>query len=99
EIKKKVIGDWQNAFLELTAFAQNKLYKVVGATVIGLELIKLPRIEEYRPHFVIYPLWEKDVKTNLDYPILLKEFENKKGFQYDIPYEKHRMFFDDVLDS
>jgi hypothetical protein len=99
EIKKKVIGDWQNVFPQLSLYAQDKLYKVVGSIVVGLEFLKLPRTEEYRPHFVIYPLWKKDVKTSLDYPILLKEFQNKKAFQYDIPYERHGMFFNDVLDS
>lgn len=99
EIKKKVIEDWQKAFPQLSLYVQDKLYKVVGSIVVGLELTKLPRTEEYRPHFVIYPLWKKDIKANLDYPILLKEFQNKKGFQYDIPYEKHGIFFNDVLDS
>lgn len=99
EIKKKVIGDWQNAFPQLSLYAQDKLYKVVGSIVVGLELIKLPRTEEYRPHFVIYPLWKKDVKSSLDYPIFLKEYYNKKGLQYSIPYEKHSTFFNDVLDS
>lgn len=99
EIKKKVIEDWQNAFPQLSLYAQDKLYKVVGSLVVGLELIKLPRTEEYRPHFVIYPLWKKDVKSSLDYPILLKEYYNKKGLQYSIPYEKHSAFFNDVLDS
>ena len=99
EIKKKVIEDWQNAVPQLSLYAQDKLYKVVGSLVVGLELIKLPRTEEYRPHFVIYPLWKKDVKSSLDYPILLKEYYNKKGLQYSIPYEKHSTFFNDVLDS
>lgn len=99
EIKKNVIGDWQNAFPQLSLYAQDKLYKVVGSIVVGLELIKLPRTEEYRPHFVIYPLWKKDVKSSLDYPILLKEYYNKKGLQYSILYEKHSAFFNDVLDS
>lgn len=99
EIKKKVIEDWQNSFPELTLYSQDKLYKVVGATIIGLELIKLPRSEEYRPHFVIYPLWKKDVKANLDTPYVLKEYYNKKGLQYSIPYERHSAFFSDVIDS
>jgi hypothetical protein len=98
-IKKKVIEDWQNAFPQLTMYAQDKLYKTVGAIIIGLELIKSPLTDTYSLYFVIYPLWKKDVKTSLDYPIFLKEFKNKKGFQYDIPYEKHNVFFNDVLDS
>lgn len=99
ETKKKVIGDWQNALPQLSFYAQNKLYKVVGSIIIGLELIKSPFTDAYSPYFVIYPLWKESIKTSLDYPILLKDFKNKKGIQYDIPYEKHGMFFDDVLDS
>jgi hypothetical protein len=103
EIKKKVIVDWQNAFPQLAMYSQDKLYKVVGPVIIGIELIKLPRTNEYRPHFVVYSLFgnkmENDVKACLSGPILLKEYSNKKGFQYDIPYEKHGAFFIDVIDS
>ncbi len=97
-IKKKVTEDWLNIFSQLSAFNQNKLYKIVGPCLIGIELIQSPYMEVYSPYFVIYPLWKKDVKSSLDYPILLKEFKNVKGFQYDIPYKKHSLFFDDVLD-
>lgn len=98
-IKKKVIEDWQNAFPQLTMYAQNKLYKVVGSCVLGIELIKSPHAESYSPYFVLYPIWKKDIKASLDYPIFLRDFKNKKGYQYDIPYEKHSVFFDDVVDS
>ena len=99
EVKKRVIEDWRNAFPQLTLYGQNKLYKIVGPVIIGLELIKLPRTEEYRPHFVVYPLWKEDTKTSLDVPIILKEYYNKKGLQYSIPYERHNAFFSDVLKS
>lgn len=98
-IKKKVIEDWQNAFPQLTIYAQNKLYKVVGSCVLGIELIKSPHTESYSPYFVLYPIWQKDIKASLDYPIYLSDFKNKKGYQYDIPYEKHSVFFDDVVNS
>lgn len=96
EIKKKVIENWQNAFPQLSYYAQNKLYKVVGSIIIGLELIKSPFTDTYSPYFVIYPLWKQDIKANLDYPILLKDFKNRKGLQYDIPYETDEIFFDAV---
>lgn len=99
EIKKKITEDWLYSLPQLSAYAQNKLYKVVGCCVVGIELIKLPYSEEYRPHFVIYPLWKQDVKTSLDIPIILKEYYNKKGLQYSIPYQKHDIFFNDVLES
>ena len=103
EIKKKVAEDWQKAFPQLTLYAQNKLYKIVGSVIIGLELIKSPFTNTYSPYFVMYSLFGNkmgnDVKACLSGPILLMEFKNKKGFQYDIPYDNHRMFFDDALDS
>ena len=71
----------------------------LSSIIIGLELIKSPFMDNYSPYFVIYPLWKEDIKTSLDYPILLKAFKNKKGFQYDILFEKHSVFFNDVLDS
>ena len=94
-----MIKDWQNAIPHLSVYAQNKLYKIVGSIIIGLEFIKSPFMDNYSPYFVVYPLWKKDIKASLDYPILLKDFKNKKGFQYDIPYQNHNAFFDDVIDS
>ena len=99
ELKQKVNAEWQNAFPLLCFYDQNKLYKVVGPIIIGLELIKSPFTDAYSPYFVIYLLWKESIKASLEYPILLKNFKNRKGFQYDIPYEKHTVFFDDVVDS
>lgn len=98
EIKKKVTNDWLIAFPELTEFAQNKLYKVVGSCIIGIELIKLPNSEEYRPHFVIYTLWKSDIKKCLDAPVLIKQLYNKKGLQFNIPYENHTAYFTDAVE-
>jgi hypothetical protein len=99
EVKKKIIEEWHAALPQLTTFAQNKLYKKIGPVVIGIELIRLRWSEEYRPYFVMYPLWKKDLKTSLDTPIILHEYYNKKHLQFDIPYEKHHIYFSDVLQS
>jgi hypothetical protein len=103
EIKKKISEEWQSAFPQLTLYSQNKFYKVVGAIIIGIELIKLPRTEEYRPHFVMYSLCGNrigiDLKSCLEGPILLKEYYSKKKLQYSIGFEKHNYFFSDVLES
>lgn len=96
-IKKRVTEDWLNIFSHLSAFNRDKLYKVIGPCLVGIELVNSPYMESYSPHFVIYPLWKKDVRTSLNYPILLKDFKNIKGFQYEIPYEKHSTLFDDVI--
>lgn len=98
EIKKKVTEDWLKSFPQLSAYAQNKLYKVVGSCIIGIELIKLPHSEEYRPHFVIYALWKSDVKKCLDAPVLMKQLYNRKGLQFNISYEKHTTYFNDAIE-
>ncbi|AYN03528.1 hypothetical protein [Flavobacterium sp. 140616W15] len=95
-IKNIIIREWHDAFPELRIYSQNKLYKIAGCLLFGIELIKLPRTEEYRPHFVLYPLWKKNVKECLDFPIVLHEFYDKKKFQFDIPYEKHNQYFEEV---
>lgn len=100
-IKKQVSEDWQNAFPQLVKYAQNKYYKILGSIIVGIELIKLPRVEEYRPHFVIYSLWGnksgKDLKACFSGPILLMEFFNRKGLQFSIPYNKHSSEFPELI--
>jgi hypothetical protein len=98
KIKEKITEQWLNAFPQLSVFGQNKFYKIVGCCVIGIELIKLPRSEEYRPHFVIYPLWKNEIKKCLEAPILMKQIYNKKGLQFNIAYDKHTVFFDEAVE-
>ena len=99
--KKEILADWQKAFPELTVYSANKLFKIVGPVIIGIELINLPRTPGYRPHFVIYSLWGNrmgsDVKACLDGPILLHEFHNEKRLQYSILYEKHNTMFPQLI--
>lgn len=84
--KKIITEEWVKAFPNLSANAQNKLYKIVGPFVLGIELINLPRSENYRPHFVIYSLWKNSVKTCLEYPVIMQEFYNSKKLQLNLPY-------------
>jgi hypothetical protein len=86
DFKKKVTEEWINSIPQLSAFAHNKFYKIIGCIVIGIELIKLPKLKEYRPHFVIYPLWKSNLKSCLDNPSILMEIYTKKGLQFSIPY-------------
>jgi hypothetical protein len=99
EIKRKIVEDWLNAFPQLSQFSVDKLYKIVGPVVIGLELIKLPMNDTYRPHFVLYPLWKSDVKQSLEFPILLNEYYDSRRFQYSIPYEKHADYFEEIINT
>lgn len=84
---KKIIKEvWLKEFPALSAYAQNKLYKIIGSFVCGIELINLPRSENYRPHFVIYPLYKENIKSCLDYPSLMFEFYNSKKLQLNLSY-------------
>ncbi|MEH3114041.1 hypothetical protein [Pedobacter terrae] len=102
-LKNKVTEDWKKAFPQLALFAKDKFYKVLGPLVIGIELIKLPRMADYRPYFVIYALFGnsmgKDIRACLSGPILLEPYLNKKGGQYDVSFEKHTVLFKDMIES
>lgn len=97
-IKKIILEDWKNAFPELSEYSTTKLYKVIGPIVVGLELIRLPREEKYRHHFVCYPLWETDDKLFLEAPLILHQFYNNKGFQFSIPYRNHTSYFAEAIE-
>lgn len=99
ELQKTILVDWLTAFPSLTEYSYNRFYKIVGPLVVGLELIKLPREEAYRPHFVAYSLWGNNIQACLSAPIFLLAFQNKKGRQYSIPYVEHSFFFDEVKES
>ncbi|GAA0882182.1 hypothetical protein GCM10009120_07790 [Sphingobacterium siyangense subsp. cladoniae] len=97
ETKKRIAEDWLHSFPQLSRYQANKFYKIIGPVVIGVELIKLPRTEEYRPHYVMYPLWRANLKQCLDAPIILSEFKNNKNLQYNIPYESNHKDFQDAI--
>lgn len=98
DVKKKVTEEWLSAFPQLSAFAQNKLYKIVGCCILGIELIKLPHSDEYRPHFVVYPLWKSDLKKCLDAPSIYFAIKNNRGLQFDIPYLKQGSYFNEAIE-
>lgn len=97
-IKKEVINNWSDDFADLSIYAQNKLYKICDAFLLGIEILSLPRTEEYRPIFVFYPLWKTDIKQCLEESIFIQEIYNKKGFQFNIPYTKHINFFQEAVE-
>ncbi len=98
EIKKLVKDNWVDAFPELSAFAHNKFYKVVGCFVVGIEAVNIPNIEGYKPHFVAYPLWKEDIKKCLDTPSLYICVEDQKKFQFSIPYLKHGVLISEAVE-
>lgn len=99
--KTQITNDWKKAFPQLTEYSPNKLYKILGSTIVGIELIKLPGVEAYRPYFVIYPLWGNkggnDLKSCLSSPLVLKEFYDTKGLQFSISYHKHPLKYKDAV--
>ncbi|TAE39871.1 MAG: hypothetical protein EAY79_05175 [Runella slithyformis] len=97
EIKQEITKEWLSSIPQLSAFAQNKFYRIVGCCIIGVELIKLPHSGEYRPHFVMYPLWEIDLKKCLDTPSIYFTIKNNKGLQLDIPYLNHNIYFSEAI--
>jgi len=96
--KKQVIEDWQLAFPQLTKFSQDKIYKTVGPVVMGIELVKLPYTDEYRPHFVIYPLWKEGIAKTLDIPIVLMQYYNDKRLQLNIAYDRHSTILHEAVE-
>jgi hypothetical protein len=97
-IKKDILNDWSKGFQGLSPYTQNKLYKVIGPFVTGVEIFKLPRADDYRPYFVCYPLWKSNEKECLDEPIILQEIKNKRGLQFNIPYIKHDIFHQEAVE-
>lgn len=96
--KKQVVLDWANEFSGLSIHSQNKLFKIIGAFIIGIELINIPGTDNYRPIFVCYPLWKSSLKECLDEPIFIQEIYNKKGLQFSIPYKDHLLLFHEVVE-
>jgi hypothetical protein len=97
-IKKNIAKDWIEAFPELSIYAQNKFYKIIGSVITGIELIALPFSEDYRPHFVICPLWEKDASKSIEYPGMMIEFKNRDGLQLNISYSNHSANFEEAVE-
>lgn len=99
--KKEIATIWLDAYPSLYPYAQDKLYMVLGSFVMGIEIIKLPRVDDYRPYFVLYPLYGNlsgnKLKDCMNYPVLLLEFFNKKGLQYSIPYKNSLSLTQEVL--
>jgi hypothetical protein len=98
-IKKKIDDDWQSAFPQLKIFKSNRLYKVIGPLICGIDLIRLGHQEDYRPYFVIYSLWEDSIADCLKGPYILLALKNKKGLEFSIPYIRHGHFLNEAVES
>lgn len=83
-MKNEIEQQWLDAFPKLKKFGQRKYYLILDPVLIGIELIKIPRTESYRPHFVCYPLWKENLNDCFNKPLMLTEFHDKRGFQLSI---------------
>lgn len=98
-IKRKIAYDWRDAFPEITMYSPSKFYKIVGPTIIGIELIKSPHLaKEYRAYFHCYPLWRESLKKCLDYPEVLIEIKKASRRQFFVPYDKHDLYFSELCE-
>ncbi len=96
KMKMDIAKSWLTAFPSLSIMSPNKLYKITGCTVIGIELIKSPFKEEYSIYFVVYSLWKNGMNACFEFPVFMERLRNKKGLQFDIPYAKNGLYFDDA---
>lgn len=94
----QIADDWLQEFPLLKVYAQNKFYRIAGCVVIGIELVKIPRTDNYRPHFVLYSLCKDTIKECMDIPIVLQQFYDKKNFQLDIPFDANSNLFKEAVE-
>lgn len=92
-LNSRICSDWLERFPELGKYHQNKFFKVVGPLVAGIELIDVPMMEQYRPFFFIYPMWESDVKACFDFSPIYFEFSDERKSDLNIPYRRHQDLF------
>jgi hypothetical protein len=78
-------NEWINHF-KLTAKSPTKFYKTAGCFALGFDFPKI--YGELQPHFVIYPLWKKDIKDCFSAPLFLHTINNNKGLKYQEPLSK-----------
>ena len=63
--------------LGLSPFSNNQFYNILECIIIGWKLIPMPNKSEYKPHLVIYPLWENTFNKCMDSPLLLTPVKHK----------------------
>lgn len=80
-------GKILSSFPTLKKYSKNKFYCVLSPLIIGIEIIKIPRSEDYRPHFVCYPLWKNSLKSCFNNPIMLIEIKDRKKEQISLTLE------------
>lgn len=98
QTKKAIALDWLREFPELSSYTQNVFLRIVGPIIIGIEIVKLPFFDKYRPHFVCYALWKQNIKECMDTPLIYQEIKTKNGLQFAIPYTQNNNYFFEVVE-
>jgi hypothetical protein len=55
-IKKDIAMDWVKEFPQLTAYKHNKLFKIIGPALVGIEMIRLPLLYGLPLSLFTFPL-------------------------------------------
>lgn len=97
--KKVIFQEWSSEFPELSSFSKSKLFKLLGPLVGGIEFFDLKKTVEYRPYVAWYPIWKSTLKECLNQPLVLYEIRNKKGLQFDIPYNVGDTVLNEAIDA
>lgn len=75
--------------LGLSPFSNNQFYNILECIIIGWKLIPMPNKSEYKPHLVIYPLWENTFNNCMDSPLLLTPMKHK-GIDLCVSYDEEK---------
>lgn len=84
--KKEIYKLWGKAFPHLSTFSPTAFYMTLDIAVIGIKLIPNIGEEDYRPHFMCYPLWRENNKANMSESVFMQQMYNAKNLQMNIPY-------------
>lgn len=84
--KNRTVEIWLQMLPKLRFFSRSILLRMVGPTLIGLELTKLQMADMYQPHLVVFPLWKIGIKECTRFPILYKVFNYNGKSQIQLPY-------------
>jgi hypothetical protein len=93
-LKKVTFEDWQKAFPEFTPYSKERLFRIVGPFVIGIELLRGIKASEQNEYSVVFSscfLWDFPGQfTNL---LVGYYFSNKAGGPLVIKYHEHDKVF------
>lgn len=94
ESKRNIEEKISKFFPALKKYNNNKFYCVLEPLIVGIEIIKIPRSNDFRPHFVCYPLWYNTLKSCFSNPLMLIEIKDKRKDQISLTLDDMSRNFD-----